>query len=497
MYTIQRVGVVNANDAVAPRRFSIIFVGVVLLKALVCPVNFTQGAVGECDILYVNGGSRDSGGRGCPGVGHSWSQAYTSLQDALAVVLPGQQIWVAGATYKPTTDNNRNATFELKSDVAIYGGFAGAESALAERDIAANPTILSGDINTPGNTGDNSYHVVMATDLALPARLDGFIIRDGRANGPGTVSQGAGLYNSDSSLDLVNCTFIANTSTGDGGAVRPFGPNAQTRFYNCRFLGNASGGNSGAIAGFGDTIVLVNCEFSGNSAAARGGVMRLAGGAMVSAINCTFSRNTAGIDGGSFYIVSADLQIDNSIVWGNLPAPIPTEGSPATVSFSDIEHGFGGPNNIDLDPLFADADGADNTFGTLDDDVSLQSASPCIDTASNGAPPADAVDLDGDGDTVELIPLDLVLNPRVVDGNGDANSIVDMGCYEFIPKAPACPADLTNSSGGGPDGTVNVFDLFVLLANWNANGPGADLAAPFDVVDVFDLFVLLGEWGDC
>ena len=61
------------------------------------------------------------------------------------------------------------------------------------------------------------------------------------------------------------------------------------------------------------------------------------------------------------------------------------------------------------------------------------------------------------------------------------------------PLPPDCPADITKPG----DGVVDVFDLFMLLGNWNADGPGANLAAPFDVVDVFDLFVLLDAWGDC
>lgn len=65
------------------------------------------------------------------------------------------------------------------------------------------------------------------------------------------------------------------------------------------------------------------------------------------------------------------------------------------------------------------------------------------------------------------------------------------------PGTPLCPADLTNETGSGPDGQINVFDLFVLLTNWNQNGPGADLAEEFDVVDVFDLFLMLSEWGAC
>lgn len=62
--------------------------------------------------------------------------------------------------------------------------------------------------------------------------------------------------------------------------------------------------------------------------------------------------------------------------------------------------------------------------------------------------------------------------------------------------APDCPADLTGA-GGQPDGIINVTDLFFLLANWNTNGPGADLAAPNDLVNVADLFALLAAWGDC
>lgn len=41
---------------------------------------------------------------------------------------------------------------------------------------------------------------------------------------------------------------------------------------------------------------------------------------------------------------------------------------------------------------------------------------------------------------------------------------------------------------------VNIFDLLVLLKAWNTDGPGADIAPPFDVVDVFDLVALLKAW---
>lgn len=70
--------------------------------------------------------------------------------------------------------------------------------------------------------------------------------------------------------------------------------------------------------------------------------------------------------------------------------------------------------------------------------------------------------------------------------------------YRIQSTLPPCPADLTD--GGAlnlPDGTVNVFDLFKLLSNWNTAGAGATLAEPLGVVNVADLFMLLAAWGDC
>ena len=126
-----------------------------------------------------------------PAIAQSWANACT-LQTALTSAVSGDEIWVAAGTYKPTTGTDRSATFQLKNGVAIYGGFAGTETARDQRNPVANLTILSGDIDnndsqTPiitdlttvtGNT-TNSYHVVTG---ATGATLDGFTITAGNAN---------------------------------------------------------------------------------------------------------------------------------------------------------------------------------------------------------------------------------------------------------------------------------------------------------------------------
>ena len=92
-------------------------------------------------VLYVQA---DAAGAGD---GTSWADAYNTLQDALTVAVPGSEIWVAAGTYVPGGPGDRTATFQLRTGVGIYGGFAGTEASRDERDPAAHEAILSGDLN--------------------------------------------------------------------------------------------------------------------------------------------------------------------------------------------------------------------------------------------------------------------------------------------------------------------------------------------------------------
>src|SRR5574342_685318 len=84
---------------------------------------------------------------GASGSGTSWANAYGNPQAALANAAC-TEIWVAQGTYKPTNGTDRTISFVLKSGVALYGGFAGSETLLTQRNLAVNPTILSGEIGS-------------------------------------------------------------------------------------------------------------------------------------------------------------------------------------------------------------------------------------------------------------------------------------------------------------------------------------------------------------
>src|SRR5690606_15050308 len=86
------------------------------------------------------------------GDGSNWDNAASDLQAVINASNDGDYIFVAGGTYKPNrkanalntvTPNNRDNAFVMKSGVRLYGGFAGTESSVEERDLSnpANATI--------------------------------------------------------------------------------------------------------------------------------------------------------------------------------------------------------------------------------------------------------------------------------------------------------------------------------------------------------------------
>lgn len=149
--------------------------------------------------------------------GDTWANAC-ALQTALTNAVSGDEIWVTAGTYKPTTGTDRNATFQLKNGVALYGGFAGSETARDQRDWVSYPVILSGELGVLGYNYDNTYHIVTGASGATPdgSILDGFTISDGYANMypdmPSPNKYASGMINSNSSPTIANVIFRHNGS---------------------------------------------------------------------------------------------------------------------------------------------------------------------------------------------------------------------------------------------------------------------------------------------
>lgn len=285
-------------------------------------------------VCYVNAGA------GGTNMGVSWTDAYTDLQSALTDA-NCTEVWVAEGVYKPTSTTSQALSFNINSNVAVYGGFAGDEISRDARDPVAHVTILSGDIDnndtnvdgvdadTSKIVGSNSHHVVVISGavgnpITAATVLDGFTLTGGDDSGSALPSEGGGALwckgngaGNACSPTLATLVFSGNKATY-GGAVALQGYSggvSNPTLTNVTFTGNSASFFAGAMynnAQVGGTCspTLTNVIFSGNSSIggpAFGGAMIDDGGGMSSPslTNVTFSGNSASSGAGAIMINGA------------------------------------------------------------------------------------------------------------------------------------------------------------------------------------------------
>ena len=421
------------------------------------------------------------------GDGTTWNTARRSLEDALKDANPGDEFHVAGGTYWPAQPDinadllrSRLGTFQLVSQVGLYGGYAG----LADpnnpdvRDFTLHESILSGDLfrnddpNLPADPNDplradNSYHVVTGSGTDETATLDGFTITAGNANisesfdglGGGmyndsahptlmnctfsnnSANLGAGIYNWEASPTLHDCTFVGNWGGGGGGGMWCT-VNSDPTLVNCTFFMNYADLGGGMVASYGSYPTLINCAFRGNTAR-RGGAVAFAVNNDTDIplmVNCLLSNNSAVEHGGAMFFMNTKAELINCTFGGNSAsqgrawACNTTSPGTSNVEATNCILWDGGDeiwNNDSSTITIAHStvhgswpgtgnSAADPQFMDSNDNLRLAAGSPCIDAGDNDAvQPQITTDYDG--------------NPRVVDGNADMVAVVDMGAYERGP----------------------------------------------------------------
>ncbi|MES2646428.1 MAG: choice-of-anchor Q domain-containing protein [Bacteroidota bacterium] len=362
-------------------------------------------AIAPCvpgNTLYVN--KNATGNKS----GSSWTNAFTSLKDALALTCPNiTQIWVAKGTYYPTANNNRDSAFTMRNNLAIYGGFAGNEVNLGDRKWAVNTTVLSGDIGTLNNNSDNSHHVIFNNNNGLNATaiLDGFTITGGNAfKGDYLGNRGGGVHNYFSAPAFYNCIITGNNAVEYGGGMF----------------------NQGLAAR------VVNSVLAGNTANYGGGLYNE--GATTELINCTFAGNQVGTTGGAMYTYGVvSPKVTNSIMWGNSSGIQNAGGATPVVANSIVQ---GGTPYLKQDSIFIlkPAPGLGNIG-----DLRLRPCSPAINTANN-------TPLAG-------FTFDLAGNSRI------ALTTADMGAYERQVAAGAI-IHVDGTATGRNDGSswINAYN---------------------------------------
>jgi len=268
-----------------------------------CDIGAVELRASETRRCYVNGAAAGNNGL-------TWATAYLALGSALADS-NCTEVWVAKGTYY-SGNFLLGSAFFLPPSKAVYGGFAGTETARNQRDPVHKETILDGQTLV--------FHVVAidatanATNVLGSTILDGFTITGGKANGSGLQGAGGGLICNGNSGHTCNPTLanllFKNNSAAYGGAlmnVGQLGGMSSPRLQTVTFSANHASLSGGAIYNAGDGGVsspaLAAVDFIGNSAVNNGGAMYNSGGGGVSGpsvVASHFDGNAANAGGAVF-----------------------------------------------------------------------------------------------------------------------------------------------------------------------------------------------------
>jgi len=312
----------------------------------------------------------------------------------------------------------------------------------------SNPHLIwcrFGDNSMGGNSGSGMYNLDsspivedcefiannggvgggMANDSSGSAIILRCLFKDNEA------SFGGGLYTRDDCSPIViDCTFENNRTGYTGGGLEIRGGNAS--FTRCRIINNEAGEYDWGGAGidmFGGNATFESCTIAGNTSYENGGAMFVWNG-HATMYNCTISDNTAADQGGGIFLfshLSGSATLRSCILWNENATEV--EGKTISAQYCDVEGGYTGTGNINMEPRFVDSAGGD--YHLLWD-------SPCIDA--------------GDLAYIPQPPdKDIDEEPRVMRDNR-----VDMGSDEVGLKQ----ADFDRN------GIIDSRDLSVLVNSW-------------------------------
>jgi len=253
----------------------------------------------EASVIHVSTGGSDSNN------GSSWPLSKSTVQAAINSAVSGDEIWVAAGTYVQR--------ITLKDGVKLYGGFAGVETLLDQRNSAVNVTILDG--------GQGGSVVTVSAGTTPATLIDGFTIQHGTGTLINGNYMGGGICCREGSLTISNNIITDNNvannnSNGYGGGI-------YCRDVLQYIIDNVISNNS--VSMFGGGIYCHKCpveirgnRIENNTSPSYGGGILCGGDGCTQIIEDNLIKDNSGasVVGGIYAIYGSPI-IRNNILEGN------------------------------------------------------------------------------------------------------------------------------------------------------------------------------------
>lgn len=194
-----------------------------------------------------------------------------------------------------------------------------------------------------------------------------------RQNRSGDVLSGGAIILEEGAVANISyCTFDSNYAPAGGGAIE-IQSAVSGSIHHCVFFGNhvsSSSAEGAAIANnYGCTSafpIYKNLFYNNHSTNGTWGTVSLAGSGEMSFWGNTITSNDAESTGGVYIgnsVDNQDLIFKNNIIWGNSPSSNQvTLNRDNYITYCDIEGGYTGTGNIDINPAFSNPSAKDFTL---------------------------------------------------------------------------------------------------------------------------------------
>lgn len=390
---------------------------------------------------------------------------YSTIQSAINASVNGDTVLVAAGTYM------ENINFRGRKIVLTSSYFQ------THNPAAIYATVING--STPLHS-DSGSCVIFNNHEDSTCVLQGFTITGGTGTkwgdehgGNTPYREGGGILMAFSSpviqnniITNNNCAVINNEASAGGGGLRIGDSNP--RIYNNIIMNNSGFYGSGIVLNFTGCIMKNNiiCNNHGaNEYGGGGGVWIEGTGPQPKNIeNNTFANNTAPIGCGGVYIYSfSAVTLKNNIVWGNSPAASQVTGPGFAATYNDIQGGFAGIGNLNIDPMFGDSS------------FILSSSSPCIDKGDSSAIYNDPAD--PNNNTLALYPSRGGVRNDIGAYGGPGRSVLSntiIGIHQAGNEVPAKFSLMQNYPNPFNPSTNIVFSIpernFVILKVYDISG---------------------------
>jgi len=307
---------------------------------------------------------------------------YPTIQAGIDAAQDGDEVVVDDGVW--TGSGNKNLDFHGKA-IVVRSENDDPEACIIDCEGEGRGFYLHSDETTESVV--KGFTITGADSSGIYCSNSSPTITNCTIEGNTAKSHGGGIYCIyDSNPAITNCTIADNTAYLYGGGIySSIYSGSNPTITNCTIADNTAYYYGGGIYCHRGAPTITNCTITGNTAEESHGGGIYCSGSDPTITNCTVTGNSAvaGYGGGIYCAYNSKPTITNCILWADTPDEVYVVSGKPVVRYSNVQGGYPGRGNIDADPLWVSGPLGD--FYLSQREAGQPEDSPCVDAGKGKA----------------------------------------------------------------------------------------------------------------